>query len=900
MAQPSTTKDEQVPAQSKSGEHTSSDAPQAKKQAKTGTKTVGPSDAPAKHHPVASDTPSTLTLSGVSIAVVSGKPGAWSFKGIDDGAYVMCRQETNRNATMCEPKFIRYGRTVKQGWVVEVEESEIDEEPKPTRYRDAQVVARDDLMMLYPDERYRLFWTFDKEHFDDVKAGLGALHDLEPSEVGSLEFNFVRQKKQDLTKLDLLDWLEDEKLLDAHCRSILETQLLNPTRGYSYQSTTDPDEPVAKLDATPAPFRALLLVEFLQWYALKAAERSGPDLALLYRAASLINAVGSGAPDAMMEEEVDRRYAKRTSKEREVFEKYRVYAWKAAAAHRKRDEFISTLPSRLAHIRQENPDLGWQDRAIVLRDLTADGSAGAAIHPGLDPAIQQAPAHKQDDLRFKLLLAPGLGLELVAGYFDLYALGVQFRDGFLEGRGSLLGPLIAAFDKEWEDSRNHQLPRQCQKILERHAPYFAFATALLQLEGNIYKRATLLERYLDSSALCEHTWWSTLQESTQVDAETSLWKHLSPRVKWIAEAFKGTGKTLSGLVEARLSAYTLIFKESHALLEGLFRHEIALSSTDKVNPQVHYISRMGTDPGGDPNFTARVDLEGGKITVTRDVPFGDAPHRLTLPLLERYERPAKFSHGPIQNVHAYRIAQRVSAKYSMTVDVPIDLAELKQRHTLLPKGFASCAEALNIARAVTTIADNLRHDKSYGANLEPAWDLAKGVISLLDSNQAALKAMQRPLEASAFLKASTLTGIKLVAASASTLDGVLKIGKGCTLLFGEEGDLAYELKHGRDGRAAVQTAKGLLQIAQGAVGIVAALPATGGLAATPIGLMLVIGSGLLVATADIVLDMTQPFGDQASAFQRAVDGAKKRELALRNFRASLTMQNAMTAVGACV
>jgi hypothetical protein len=358
----------------------------------------------------------------------------------------------------------------------------------------------------------------------------------------------------------------------------------------------------------------------------------------------------------------------------------------------------------------------------------------------------------------------------------------------------------------------------------------------------------------------------------------------------LAEAFKGTSKSLSGLVAGRLEAYTLGLQEAHKLLEALFRHEISLSGTT-VEPGVHTIARL---PDAS-NFTARVNLAGGEITIARDVPYGDARDvQVKLQLLSRVGRKApELAHGPANNAHAFRLAKDIQKGFTTDLVVPIDLAELKRRHTSLPAGFTLCAEILNVSRAAITIADNLRRGKGVDEQLEPAWDLAKGVVALADSHQAMLKAMQRPLEAKSFLSASKLAGLKLGARVVSGVDGLYKLRKGTTILFSDDGDLAYALRQGRDGRATLQALKGVMQVAQGALGVVAAIPATAGLAATPVGLVIAVGSAVVVATADVILDATQEFIDQVDAFERALDGARRRELLARSFRGSASMRAAV-------
>ncbi len=517
-------------------------------------------------------------------------------------------------------------------------------------------------------------------------------------------------------------------------------------------------------------------------------------------------------------------------------------------------------------------------------------SFGAAEHPGLDPAIQNAHEPERSNRRFTVLLTEGLGLQLIRSYFGVYTVGKALKNEPIRGRGSLLAPLVEAFEREWEATRNGYLGEVCRELLSK-ARYRDFAVALLQQTSNYKKRFALLERYLDACAYAEHPWWLDFVEERTVNAEQSLWKHLSPEVKWMAELFKATGKTLSGLVETRFAAYTDLLKEGHELLEGLYRHEIALSA-ETVDPSVHYLARIDPERPKGPNYQAHVDLRGGEMIVTRiDAPAEASDVELRLKLLRRVDAESPdVPAGPV-HPHAYELATKINASYSRKLVVPIDIAELKQRHTL-PKGFARCAEVFNIARAAITIADNLSKDAKVDAQLEPAWDLTKGVIALADSHQAVLKAMQRPLDVATFVKKSKMGAIKFASHAVSAVDAVAKIRKGSNILFSDEGDLEYELQQGRSLRAGLQATKGVLQIAGGIVGLVGALPATAGLAATGLGLVIVVGSGVVSATIDVALDLTQDNTDHVEDFRRAVYAAENEELALRTYRVSACVRKA--------
>jgi hypothetical protein len=228
--------------------------------------------------------------------------------------------------------------------------------------------------------------------------------------------------------------------------------------------------------------------------------------------------------------------------------------------------------------------------------------------------------------------------------------------------------------------------------------------------------------------------------------------------------------------------------------------------------------------------------------------------------------------------HAYALARDVSAQFSRTLVVPVDLAELKRRHTSLPSAFALCGEAINLAYAVGNVADALKHGEVGKQLLVPVWDVTKGVVSVVDSYQAVLKASRPPIEPSVFLEPSRGGAFKLATRVVGGVDGFVKIYKGTTILFSEDSDLAFELSQGHDARAAAQGVKGALQIAVGVMGVLASVPGVAALAATPVGLAIAIGGALVCAAIDLTLDATTEYEEHVVQFRKALFTSKQREM----------------------
>jgi hypothetical protein len=61
-------------------------------------------------------------------------------------------------------------------------------------------------------------------------------------------------------------------------------------------------------------------------------------------------------------------------------------------------------------------------------------------------------------------------------------------------------------------------------------------------------------------------------------------------------------------------------------------------------------------------------------------------------------------------------------------------------------------------------------------------------------------------------------------------------------------------------------------------------------------LLVVIGSGFIVAALDVALDATQRFEDHVHEFERALDRAQRVELGQRCYRASMSVHTACAVV----
>lgn len=820
------------------------------------------------------------------------------------GAFVACirasHSQANRGITSAD---IRYGRTNTVGWVVQCALSDLGEaddvppmpykiaaapafwflsDEDPVAFEPDSQCADPSLMYGIPNEDYYLFWSYERALFDEFVEQLEvAPH--EAIQAWGLRSHTMQSfgTPVDIRDLDLLQDKEPE---------LVSRLLLRGHRtGYHAGWHLKDQRTAAIFDATPDSLRALFLAEFFAWYAAEAVKRSGPDLAVLTRARGMVDAARKGSPEAVFESSLwcDRsdpsnragHYLwcddpKKSEREHNVFEKYRIYAWRCAVGGVVRRDFERSLPTSPDQVHGD--DTRWRDTADSIGSDTSKrlGREAAAVHPTFDRSVPRGDQ-----------MLGTVAYKAIVTYYDLYVFGSDL------GKDTKESDLLTSYEgkRPWE-ILPATVQRRCRALLSTVPNDQVQRTLAACVRGDRAK-AEFCERYLEAAAAADFSWWNVLSERGK---DPNFWKAVATPGKLLGLALKASGKTLSGMVEARLAAHTLAFKQAQDLMEALLRQEVLHTGTT-VDPHVHYLERPSAQT---PNYRALIDVRGGRVSVTREHPNEVGINRkFEFELLRKVAPPdaTGTSAG-----HGYALARELSQKYEKDLVVPVDLAELKQRHTGLPKALAVCAETLNLAIAVNTLVRSLQTDVGSKERLEPVWEVTKGVIGLVDSVNASLAALKPPIEPETFLKSSSGGALRIATRVVGGVDGFAKIWKGATILFSEDGDTAYELRHGREVRASLQQVKGGLQIGLGAVGILGALPATAALVGGPVGLVIAIGGMLVVAGVDQTLDATTPYEQHVLEFERALDTSRRRELRGEQLRVVEAIQLAERAVAVAI
>jgi hypothetical protein len=226
-----------------------------------------------------------------------------------EGAYVACVQVSERRAS--EPiraEHVRYGRTNTVGWVVRRErdalggEQDIPEarnpitDPPPTWFHRSDPVVFDvpegraDRTLLYglPNQRYRIFWTYDREHFERFADELE--HAPERALDAWRAAVCVMEPFGSPTPLGGLDVLNEWER-NALPRLLFPGERCGYHAGWYFKSEFTP----AIFDVTPASFRALFACEWLQASCEQVVQKDA-DWPYLSSLAGVIRSAEGGAP----------------------------------------------------------------------------------------------------------------------------------------------------------------------------------------------------------------------------------------------------------------------------------------------------------------------------------------------------------------------------------------------------------------------------------------------------------------------------------------------------------------------------------------------------------------------------------------------------------------------------
>jgi hypothetical protein len=818
--------------------------------------------------PIAANAVNTITLSTVALGQLAVRPFdiehpeepfALELEPIY-GAYVVCLQRTLGGTPVDVPFLPRFGRTNNLGWMLERDRDDADGPipqatvlPQQTLFGEpvgdsVPIPARDQLL-LDPGETYELFWSLDRERFEQCCQALEQTGGSFPKEFATHRIVFRELQAVDTRELEL----GDARLGERVGRHLLRT---GAAHGCIREREIGFD--VGVFDVTAAPLRALYLCEFLQWYTVCGLQKSSKNLAVLTRVRNLVEAAHHGRPDFEMDAQFK---AAPGTPERAVLDHYRDFVWQCAANGvlvKDVERALQVTQARLQNIDEQ----AWLKAAEEIRRVTR----GRATHP----------VFRDISPRNRLVLDSSTQ-DLLADYFSMYRLGARLRKRYFAERVGSESERLAAVT-----AANQECKAQ---LLRRYAVHTDFVEALdrtLPPDGG--RRQALLERYWLVCADACYAWWEPLEAYAADD-----WKRLRTRAKWITGEVGGFGKAFKGFLERPLKAYKLSFEKANAALTTFFRYHATAAQHQGLLVFEEKLPSLQTK--------VRVDFRSNTITVLEafdgTTQVGEPISFLFTTIVQELD-PAELKPPPgnmtSKRRQRFDLAKASGKVVEYDVELPVDARKARALGLELPAALGLACGSLNTALGVLAAADELKRGfKLERENIEAWFELGKNVVGLVDSLSAVQEAMAPKIDGYSPLLKRMSSAVNVASRSVAVLDSAYNLATGLELLFSDDGAVAYELRQGRSVRAQALRAKGVVQLASAAAsGAMAAgaLAMFGGgatagalaLAAGPVGLALAAG-GILVVCIDATLSLTHELGEQTSALEAALDRAEREEFA---------------------
>lgn len=502
--------------------------------------------------------------SGIPIALwaCKPKPGTLTKKfelrfAPIEGAYVACVQvSADRASVPIRPEFIRYGRTNRVGWVVRRErealgaETEIPEareplvDPRPDWFLRTDPVLFDipeqkaDRTLLYglPNERYRIFWSYNRDLFDLFAGELEADPERALGAYGVSEY--VMEPFGRPTPAGSLDFM-DEYDHGAIPRVLFPGERRGYHAGWYFKEMFTP----AIFDATPESFRALYGSEWLQWCCERIVH-DDPDWPYLWSLASVIRAaeIGAPIPDLAKDLPAGGEMAKRAAE-------MRAYVYQCAKhGVRERDSILDalTIGSETSATRPFGG--GWRNAADAIAEATGMN------HPAL--------AHQQylDQFYF-----PERTKAALVAYFDMYALGFDRQQDALP---------IAAHAVHIREALDWVHEKQKRLLASFRHDQFMRDLALHVPAPDFAVRVELADRYHFQCANAQLPFWESADAklSTQED-----WDRLAPYLSALGEGADLLSELFEGLLNRYITAYRLQAESVETMVRYLYRYDRTLS-----------------------------------------------------------------------------------------------------------------------------------------------------------------------------------------------------------------------------------------------------------------------------------------------------------------------------------
>jgi hypothetical protein len=773
------------------------------------------------------------------------------------GAYVVCLQRTLGGEPARASLPIRWGRTNDLGWMLEPEEGRLHE-PVPAAGRmpsqtffgepvgDEMPVHAREQMLLDMGETYDVYWSFDRDRFDEVAAELKEDPSATPRGLPCQRFFFQPRFPYPIEGLELLD--------EGLRQRVSHFLLRNEDRGFVVGQQYGQE--ICVFDVTPEPLRALYLCEFLQFWSIKASKASAQNLATLVRARNLAEAAHHGSPDIQMEGHFN---AKPGSPEREVLDHYRDYVWQCAAHGVPGASLRESLEVTLGAVRE--PDSVWYVEANGIGQRTQ----GQAVHP----AFRKLPHNR-------LVLDSSIQT-LLMEYFEFYRYG-----GRLQRRGiaARIADAVEELDNTSEATRS-----LIAQLLAGHISHPELINALQWgTPEDPALRKELFMRQLATCADVEFAWWRDLEAYTAND-----WKTLSERIKWMTALPFGFAEAFKSFFEHRLRAYDLGADTANKALTLFYRYHAA--SVGKLNAPV-FEEQLPTL-----KTKVRINFRDSTLTVLRaheGTTKLDSPIEFIFTTLEQTVATDGLAPPPGLMTRArkrrFDLAKANGQVVEYDVELPVDIKRAKEMGAQAPAVLTLACGALNTFFGTMGAMDQLKQGvKLERKNIEAWYELGKNTLGLVDSLASLQDAMAPKIDGYSPLLKQLSPAITTATRAVFVIDAGYNLATGMELLFSDDGAVAYELRQGRTVRSMALQAKGWLQLASAAsygalnAGLLLTLfggaSATGFLAAAagPVGIGFAVG-GVVIACIDGALDLTKEFGAQVGALEEALDGALRKEL----------------------
>ncbi len=730
---------------------------------------------------------------------------------------------------------------------------------------------------------FYLYWSLNKELFD--------LFIQELTRYGASNEAYVFKRFGVLESKARPNYFARRDLPEFIATTRLATHLLGPPGEFELNSL----DGQALCDVTPLSLRALYQAELANWYCATALEKSGKDLAAMHRAMELISQAKESKPDAYLDAEAHNKATPplpfHGSKERQILEAYRDFAWQCARL-------------RPLDPGQKPEETSWQARKSMVPNDVFEESTSVRITEGSNhkDSAWYASAWeigKETDGQcvhpyFRKFPFSPLGFlalnntcqQYIQHYYELYRAGFLMAEAVTEY--DLAGRTGAALD-ELERVTAENLALQARLLSQTSLTRFVYDLGRAVTDAK--QQDAMLHRFLEACWNAGKPWWEdeladslsceppSMQTEAPAGARTddergSDWELLKPALDIITTSAGRASDIFSALYARPLASLVSTPEQAATAIHTLQNLHAAASGKNSPPPRLK--------PG---KLNLQIDSKTGQIHVSSA--SGKAPQSKTPLVLY----PATATRGLVTNgpVQADGGGVQIQGDYLhvKNVEVPFDPQQIQTLGSELPAQLANAANALNFTFALLTLPERLSKADNGIDKFWIGYEVASGVVAQVSSVQAVVEAYSHPLRSTGALFEGLKRLTQFVGQGFALVDGARSLYEGYTLLL-YSGDLSYDNKHGRTDRVAASTVKGAAQVLVGGVGIsgtlgaLASMAGAGGATAAagavfPPSLILAIGSTLVLCAAEAYLAYSLDTSPQTAATLRGFEEAIKNQ-----------------------